>query len=429
VQLDFPLQIKRVLGKLKQVRETARPSFGAKKHRFLFSKPLSEEAIFAFENRHGIRLPEDYRQFLMQAGSSGAGPYYGILPLDKWDDANGGRNSLPADYLARPSPLSPGSKPNLSANTSHESGIDPHDELLQGSIALVAQGCSYYAILIVSGSARGRVAYISLDDSEQVYFPENLNFLSWYERWLDELLAGYDTTWFGYGALGTEEQLVLRLKDRAVSAEDKSVALRTLMRINPLSASSMEILSVYSKDISAAPASRAMAASLFAARSDDPAYVRQLLQDSCAEVRREVLLALVRKKSPLLAHAVHQLINDPDSSVAKSALLHGRGILTSNEIAPFLRAENTDLRRTAIYALGAAPDAHVKELLALALHEDDKHCRIQAIQALRDLKNRAAVAPLEELLKQETDELIRANIMRALDNIDKRGSGKSFLLR
>jgi HEAT repeat protein len=189
------------------------------------------------------------------------------------------------------------------------------------------------------------------------------------------------------------------------------------MRINPLTPLSIEILSAYSKDTSGDPTPRATAASLFISRSDDAAFVRLLLQDSCAEVRKEVLLAVMRKKSPLLADAVRQLVHDPDSTVADKALLHGKGILTRSEIALFLKSENVDLRRTAIYSLGGAPDASVQELVALASHEKDQHCRINAIQALRDLKNRAARAPLEQLLKRETDELIRTNIVRALGNL------------
>ena len=415
--MDFQAQVERILDKLKQVREAGKSSFGSEKHGFRLAKCMSVESIRLFENQHGVQLPEDYRQFLLLAGGSGAGPYYGILPLFKWDYATAGRSSLPADYLARTCPLLPGAKPKLSAD--NEFRIDQSDECLQGSIALVEQGCCYFAILIISGPARGRVAYISEDVTEIAYFPENPTFVSWYERWLDELLAGYDTTWFGVGAVGTEEELASRLQDKAISAESKTEALRTLMRINPINPATMELVSAFSKDTSEAPIPRATAASLFISRSlhDDPAYVSQQLQDCRADVREEVLLALMRRKSPMLADAVRQRIQDVDPKVAKTALLHGNGILTRDEIGPFLKSENVDLRRTAIYALGRAPDVQVDELIALASHETDQYCRIYAIQALRDRKDGTAVSPLEELLKSEADDLIRTNIMRALQSI------------
>lgn len=400
--MDFQAQVERILDKLKQVREAGKPSFGSESHTFHLAERVSLKSIRLFESQHGVALPEDYRQFLLLAGGSGAGPYYGILPLDKWDNATAaGRNSLPADYLARPCPLVPGAKPTLSAD--NESRIDRSDEFLQGSIALVSQGCCYFAILIISGPARGRVAYISEDVTEMAYFPENPNFLSWYERWLNELLGGYDTSWFGYGAVGTEEELALRLQDSGISAENKIEALRTLWRINHLTPATMKLLSSFSKDSSEAPIPRATAASLFISRSlhDDPAYVSQLLQDRSADVREQVLLALTRRKSPMLADAVRQRIQDEDPKVLNTALLYGKGILTRREIEPFLKSQNVDLRRTAIYALGGAPDVQLDELIALASHDTDQNCRIYAIQALRDLKNRSAVSALEELLKCE----------------------------
>jgi hypothetical protein len=78
--LDFRAQIERILDKLKHVREAGKSSFGSEKHEFRLAERASVESIRLFEHQHGIHLPEDYRQFLILAGGSGAGPYYGILP-------------------------------------------------------------------------------------------------------------------------------------------------------------------------------------------------------------------------------------------------------------------------------------------------------------------------------------------------------------
>jgi len=69
-------------------------------------------------------------------------------------------------------------------------------EPYQGAITIVDQGCSFNATLVVTGKARGRVMYVDLE-CRPPFFPEDLDFLSWYERWLDVLLQGADPYWFG----------------------------------------------------------------------------------------------------------------------------------------------------------------------------------------------------------------------------------------
>jgi hypothetical protein len=60
--------------------------FGAQSHRFTLNPVLAKRDVVAFEQRHGIRLPEEYRGFLTNVGNGGAGPYYGLFPLGIMDD-------------------------------------------------------------------------------------------------------------------------------------------------------------------------------------------------------------------------------------------------------------------------------------------------------------------------------------------------------
>jgi|GEM_PF-5445376 len=55
--------------------------FGAEHHSYTLKAPLSEAAVATFEKRCNIKLPEDYRDFLIHLGNGGAGPAYGMAPL------------------------------------------------------------------------------------------------------------------------------------------------------------------------------------------------------------------------------------------------------------------------------------------------------------------------------------------------------------
>ena len=79
--------LSRILSKLDDVRRRGLKCFGSQAHAFRLNPPIAEAEVHRFEHRHGISLPDDYRAFLIQAGNGGAGPYYGLLPLDNWNDA------------------------------------------------------------------------------------------------------------------------------------------------------------------------------------------------------------------------------------------------------------------------------------------------------------------------------------------------------
>lgn len=171
-------RLERVSEKLTEARTRRLRVFGVEKHWFLLNPPLSQEQLSEIEARDGLYLPEDYRAFLLQLGDGGAGPYYGVPPLQQ---ALAGANPQEEFPLAYPDPT------NL-----------PFDDLKKGSLLICDQGCAYQARLIVLGPARGRVVYISTDGSANPYFVRDETFLDWYERWLDDLLYSELDPWFGF---------------------------------------------------------------------------------------------------------------------------------------------------------------------------------------------------------------------------------------
>jgi len=206
-------RVARLVEKVRRVREARAICFGSRDHRFVFRTPLLEEEVASFETTHGIRLPEEYRRFLLCAGNGGAGPDYGILPLDKWDDAlniipeiDG---PLPADFLARAFHPYPGMP--RTGDWAERLGIH-QDQWFEGAIAVSTEGCTYYTLLVVSGPQRGRVVAIDMDGQPPSFHKEP-DFLGWYERWIDRVLAALDAPVARPQVIGSEAGLAAAAVD------------------------------------------------------------------------------------------------------------------------------------------------------------------------------------------------------------------------
>ena len=85
-QPSWVKHILKLLGQAK-AKDPDLARFGAYSHQYKLAAPAGEEAIQEFEKQQGIRLPEEYRDFLMLVGNGGAGPYYGTL---RSESAEGG---------------------------------------------------------------------------------------------------------------------------------------------------------------------------------------------------------------------------------------------------------------------------------------------------------------------------------------------------
>ncbi|EOD70399.1 hypothetical protein H480_01142, partial [Amycolatopsis vancoresmycina DSM 44592] len=181
-----------------------RETFGAGAHHFRLNPALPEHEVSAFEAAHGIRLPESYRTFLLEVGDGGAGPGYGLLRLaDAYAEVS---DSFPG-HLRVPSPFRPG---RWFENGWWDGfwGPDDRPDPVQGTLAVVHHGCTGYTHLVVSGPGRGRLVNLDLNGVPAPYVLEDEDFLAWYHRWLDELLAGCSVSEFGHKLPGGEDTLL-----------------------------------------------------------------------------------------------------------------------------------------------------------------------------------------------------------------------------
>jgi len=144
--------------------------------------PLRASAMATFEEHHEVSLPEGYRRFVLELGDGGFGPGYGLLTLEHattmWVDEYPG-------HLAEPSPFKPGrSYPENWWDVF--SGEDERPHPLQGSLSIVSRGCSDITLLVVSGPGRGLLVEANADGFGMPYVHKDPDFLTWYERWLDD---------------------------------------------------------------------------------------------------------------------------------------------------------------------------------------------------------------------------------------------------
>jgi hypothetical protein len=399
--------IHRIQDKLAQARQRGLKCFGSDHHRFRLNRPIGETTVRRFERYHGVRLPEDYRAFLRLAGNGGAGPYYGLLPLEQWHHAV--LEDRPG-YLARPSPLRPG----MPASAEWEQTLGcPWEDLFQGTLALVHQGCSYYALLVVTGAYRGRVVYVNLDRGGSPYFVHHPDFLSWYERWLDELLEGYEGSWFGFGLPGREPDLVRVLREDG-DGDLRGEALSTLARLATLRPETLELLRSLLGDPSAGV--RARACHLLGKHGvvAASAEIAARLDDDDPAVRKAAINTMTTLPGADWEPAARGLLRDPSEPVVFRALclLKEAGRLHRDDVEPLFRSPETLIRRNALWASDAVRGEAV-DVPDDLLHDPDSQVRIYA-RARWGRGNPARVAVLSDLLRRETDLTAISSLVRTL---------------
>ncbi len=177
--------------------------------------PVEESEVLEFEKSLGVRLPEGYRSFLLEIGNGDEtgekmrGPWLCLLPFQVAQTQIDSDLSQAFPYTDR----------WLVAN---HPDVDPWDEKHKhGTLDIGSGGCTINYFLVVSGEERGNVwiddrgadyglwpliihngrvscDYGYLEDNDFATLP-HVDFLTWYESWLDRCIAGI-SRWKGkYG--------------------------------------------------------------------------------------------------------------------------------------------------------------------------------------------------------------------------------------
>ena len=304
------------------------------------------------------------------------------------------------------------------------------EELFQGTLALVHQGCSYYALLVVTGARRGRVVYVNLDGCGTPYFVRHPDFLSWYERWLDELLWGYGDFWFGFGLPGREEDMIAVLRGGDASADLRNEALSTLARIPTLAEETLGIVRAALRD--ASPGVRGKTAHLLGKHgvSHAAADIAGLLGDERPSVRKAALESLTKLPGIAWESAARSALQDASAEVVFRALclLKDARLLRRSDVEASLRSADPVVRRNALWASDAVIEGAGQVVVPDELFFDaDKGVRREAVLSAGGRKDRSKTPALLDLLRRETEVELLSCLVSALGNIGDRTAAPALI--
>ncbi|MEU1369184.1 SMI1/KNR4 family protein [Streptomyces sp. NPDC005803] len=191
--------------------------FGAWGHKWVVEEPLTRGELAELEAQTGVRLPEEYRAFLLHVGAGGAGPAYGLFPVrrvrGRWRWEGDGADLADLSRLDQPFPdQGPPRKllDDLLAQRPEEEDFDEIEdfddaieawderweavmftpERTSGAIVISHLGCAQREWLIISGSHRGTVwSDCRVDDADLVPLLDDdavpVRFDRWYTDWLE----------------------------------------------------------------------------------------------------------------------------------------------------------------------------------------------------------------------------------------------------
>lgn len=209
------------LARLKEL-DSSYSGFGSESHKNILNKRLTQSDIEQYQTKYNIILPEEYAQFLMHIGNGGAGPCYGLLPLEENENSINISEVFPYQFE---SPLYlEGKYDEFYERMDECESLDEEDAVceelneikdreyldsLKGFIDLNHEGCAMYNILIVNGKDHGCVWFFDFSDdfgTVPLINPESskpMRFLDWYELWLDEQIEFFENKTKGKTGFGS----------------------------------------------------------------------------------------------------------------------------------------------------------------------------------------------------------------------------------
>ena len=440
-------QLERIQQKLAQAKVADKDLevFGASSHKYHLNPPVSEAEVLAFEEKYGISLPKDYRAFVQTIGDANAqkletmaGPYYGLSAFGtQVDDLLYEGSEI---YLKAPCALSPDMTQEewetLSAPLEtdeeelEEDGyvIEVEDNYIEecgkvfgGLLPLGSQGCTYYHALVLNGKYAGRIVNVDLDLA-QPKFAFEINFLDWYERYLDEVISGQllddRPTWFGYHR-GEAAEVLLNEYQHTTDRKTQTNCLDGVYHKRPpLSEKVLDRIEA-----------------LIALNNEDKDFLIKILTLSSYERAKPYLQDLVTKKPKKVFQYIWWFAKDHCADWVPAVKEHlptitdeetfnfATYLLTETkdfeeDILPFTDNANPQIRSTAYYTLGKSQKKEqYLDTFIKGLQETDNGVICTVIQAIAGMKDERLLPYYKAIAKcfPEEKDYILSNLKWALE--------------
>lgn len=232
--------------------------FGASYHQYVLNPVLSMKDVQAYQKKYHIVLPSEYVFFITQVGNGGAGPYYGIEPLDidRPDIENIGTPFVTShltkeQWTEKLLPIC--SEEDVDWDLDEDDGFNEiyeqiELEIQQGTYLIGTQGCSYEIIAIASGAEENRIFYLDMDwNYEGMPYDTGMTFLEWYENFFQEIIAGNCVDSYGTRIIKTQEELIAAF-EQTDDLEEKNNILNSFIRFPSLTPQTIEFFHALPED-------------------------------------------------------------------------------------------------------------------------------------------------------------------------------------
>ncbi|GAA4875949.1 hypothetical protein GCM10023310_64570 [Paenibacillus vulneris] len=361
-------QLDRIKSKLeKALHKDANFSvFGASSHKYRVYNKLTAKELEDWQAANRVTLPKPYAQFLTKVGNGGAGPYYGMYPIEKaasYTDSN----ALAAKCVLHPGMTKEEWNHLVDPLISDEDISDPEydaarSRVMGGMLCIGTQGCEYDMYLVLEGEYRGKIVYTSdFYPDHPFFFVYEDSFLDWYERWLDEIILDYDITWFGSKMPGDENALI-QVYQNATDEEIQLKALDGMFKFKNVSQPTIDFL----KHVAGQKQKGRTTAIQLICKTSVEAGKDHLLELLHSEKDEDFLQALMilnsYGKSADITAFIKVILQSLDRVRDQETLRHAgyvlesSGAITLKNFAPFLCHADSNMQAAAIYATRSCDD-------------------------------------------------------------------------